>query len=186
MWPRIGGLLIPAGIILIFNEVVFVLVFRKLGQTFKGRSTVSGSVKTQRLKRFQNAVVILTLMGLTWTFGYLSVIRPASAVVQGLFVAFNSLQGFFIFIMYCVRQREVRQRWQSILGRCCCCCMRTSPTKQSSSSDESRTMEDTRVDWLIISILKVTSENVRISQSVSSPLSLWNKHNLRTTPNNSV
>ena len=103
MWPQVGGLPVPIGIILVVNTVIFIRVIRRLGRTVKGRS-VDKTEERHRLRRLQNAAMIMILMGLTWSVGYLSIIWPGSAVVQGKFAVLNSLQGYLIFMLYCVRQ----------------------------------------------------------------------------------
>eukprot|EP00057_Strongylocentrotus_purpuratus_P025710 XP_011680184.1 PREDICTED: probable G-protein coupled receptor 112 [Strongylocentrotus purpuratus] len=115
--PLIGGLLIPVGFIMIFNIIIFIRVIIRLNRTVKGRQ-LDKTEKRQRVRRFQNAVCILILMGLTWSLGYLSIIKPASEVVQGIFTILNSLQGYFIFMLYCMRQPQVRRTWRSQFSCC--------------------------------------------------------------------
>ncbi|XP_071484275.1 adhesion G-protein coupled receptor G6-like [Diadema antillarum] len=117
LWPLVGGVLVPVGLIMIFNLVVFVRVIRRLNKTVKGRM-MDDTEKRRRLRRFQNAICILLLMGLTWALGYLSIIRPASEAVLAMFTVLNSLQGYFIFMLYCVRQPQVRRIWRSQF-QCC-------------------------------------------------------------------
>ncbi|XP_030839663.1 adhesion G-protein coupled receptor G6-like [Strongylocentrotus purpuratus] len=112
LWPLICGLLIPIGVVMIFNVVIYVRVLMRLNKTVKGRH-LDKTEKRQRIRRFQNAVCIWILMGLTWSLGYLSIIQQASALVQGIFTVLNSLQGFLIFMLYCVRQPQVREIWRS-------------------------------------------------------------------------
>ena len=50
---------------------------------------------------------VMALFGLTWTFGILTV-REISTAFQFLFAIFNSLQGFFIFLFFCVFGKEGR------------------------------------------------------------------------------
>eukprot|EP00057_Strongylocentrotus_purpuratus_P005556 XP_003731246.2 PREDICTED: EGF-like module-containing mucin-like hormone receptor-like 3 [Strongylocentrotus purpuratus] len=102
---------------MIFNMIIFIRVIIRLNRTVKGRQ-LGKTEKRQRLRRFQNAVCILILMGLTWSLGYLSIIRPASEVVQGIFTILNSLQGYFIFMLYCMRQPQVRRTWRSQFSCC--------------------------------------------------------------------
>ena len=59
---------------------------------------------------------VMTLFGLTWVFGALTV-REASTAFQILFAIFNSLQGFFIFLFFCVFGKEGRELWLQVL--CC-------------------------------------------------------------------
>nr|XP_054774228.1 mucin-2-like isoform X2 [Lytechinus pictus] len=133
-WPLIGGLLIPIGVVMIFNVVIYVRVLMRLNKTVKGKH-LDKTEKRQRIRRFQNAVCILTLMGLTWSIGYLSVIRPASAVVQGIFTVLNSLQGYFIFMLYCIRQPQVRRIWRSQF-KCCLPKSFTTPSTINSGSGQ--------------------------------------------------
>ncbi|XP_030852837.1 adhesion G-protein coupled receptor G6 [Strongylocentrotus purpuratus] len=130
-WPLIGGLLIPVAFVMIFNIIIFIRVIIRLNRTVKGRQ-LDKTEKRQRLRRFQNAVCILILMGLTWSLGYLSIIRPASEVVQGIFTILNSLQGYFIFMLYCMRQPQVRRTWRSQFS----CCLSKSFAASGSSSGQ--------------------------------------------------
>lgn len=60
------------------------------------------------------------IAGLTWTFGYLAIEEGRLAFAY-IFTILNSLQGFFIFLMFTLRQKKVRQYWKKL----CCKCMRT-------------------------------------------------------------
>ncbi|XP_041460133.1 uncharacterized protein LOC121411452 [Lytechinus variegatus] len=118
LWPQVGGLLIPIGLILLFNIVVFALVMKRLTKTVRGKQQNEKAERRQRIRRFQNAISILLLMGLTWSVGYLSLIQATSVVVQGIFTVLNSLQGYFIFMLYCVRQPQVRRQWRAQFSCC--------------------------------------------------------------------
>nr|XP_054750026.1 adhesion G-protein coupled receptor G2-like [Lytechinus pictus] len=118
LWPQVGGLLIPIGLILLFNVVVFALVMKRLTKTVRGKQQNEKAERRQRIRRFQNAISILLLMGLTWSVGYLSLIQATSVVVQGIFTVLNSLQGYFIFMLYCVRQPQVRRQWRAQFSCC--------------------------------------------------------------------
>ena len=135
MWPQIGGLLVPIGIILIINTVIFIRVIRRLGKTVKGRA-VDKTDERQRLRRLQNAVMIMILMGLAWSVGYLSIIWPGNAIVQGIFAVVNSLQGYFIFMLYCVRQPLVRKIWRDQFSCCLTKAMRSSSSRYTSSETD--------------------------------------------------
>ncbi|XP_071489357.1 adhesion G-protein coupled receptor G7-like [Diadema antillarum] len=136
LWPLVGGVLVPVGLIMIFNLVVFVRVIRRLNKTVKGR-LIDDTEKRQRLRRFQNAICILLLMGLTWALGYLSIIRPASEAVLAVFTVLNSLQGYFIFMLYCVRQPQVRRIWRSQFQCCLPESMRASSFRFTSDNTSS-------------------------------------------------
>ncbi|XP_072048614.1 uncharacterized protein [Amphiura filiformis] len=111
--PLIYGVMLPIGIILACNFVIFGLVVHRISNLKGNRAGKAGS-KLEVLKhRLRRAFTILTLMGLTWSIGYLSLIFIASGIVQILFCMFNILQGVAIFVLYCVRQPEVLRFWQS-------------------------------------------------------------------------
>ncbi|XP_038054484.1 uncharacterized protein LOC119726730 isoform X2 [Patiria miniata] len=109
------GQILPIGLVLLFNFVIFTLVTRKLTCARKTIGTSSDkSQRQERLRRLQNAVAISVLLGLTWVFGLLSVIQAASFAFQVLFAICNSLQGLMIFVLFCARQKEVHQVWREM------------------------------------------------------------------------
>ena len=61
----------------------------------------------------KGTLILTPLLGSTWIFGFLS--NGDSIVFQYLFVILTSLQGFFIFMMYCVLNKEVGIRHTSNL-----------------------------------------------------------------------
>ena len=103
---------------LLFNFIIFTLVMRQLTCARKGISSTSDKdSRTEMLRRLQNTFAISVLLGLTWVFGLLSLIETANFVFQVLFCIFNSLQGLMIFILFCLRQQEIRKAWVNLL-RC--------------------------------------------------------------------
>ncbi|XP_030843769.1 adhesion G-protein coupled receptor G2-like [Strongylocentrotus purpuratus] len=113
-WAQIGGLLIPMSIILLINIVIFILVVRQLIRSANIAGRVKREAKEERretIVRVQNAICILLLLGLTWVTGYLLLIPSFSQVAQPIFVVLNSFQGFFIFLLYCVRKPHIRKKW---------------------------------------------------------------------------
>eukprot|EP00057_Strongylocentrotus_purpuratus_P014205 XP_011668679.1 PREDICTED: probable G-protein coupled receptor 133 [Strongylocentrotus purpuratus] len=68
--------------------------------------------RTTRAKHGVKAcVILLPVMGLTWIFGVMWY-DQSTMVFMYLFVIFNSLQGFFIFIFHCLLNSEVRRTFQ--------------------------------------------------------------------------
>ena len=67
---------------------------------------------------------IMSLFGLTWLFGVLTVTgfgdARASTAFQVLFVLFNAFQGFFICLFFCVLSKDARESWLELLYRPCC------------------------------------------------------------------
>ncbi|XP_038061125.1 uncharacterized protein LOC119731913 [Patiria miniata] len=127
------GQLLMIGLVFLYNAFIFVLIARRL--TCKAKVIQSSNTKgkrSQMAKRLQNMAAISVLLGLTWAFGLLSVIESSNFVFQILFCVFNSLQGLFIFLLFVVRQDNVRGK---VLG----CFHKTPATSGSFSPSVSNT-----------------------------------------------
>ena len=114
-----GAFLGPILAILLFNSVIFVLVIRVLIQHSlkKQHGKKVDKKNTENVKRLLISIFgIMFLFGLTWVFGALT-ISDASTAFQFLFAIFNSLQGFFIFVFFCVLGKEARELWLQFLCR---------------------------------------------------------------------
>ncbi|XP_033125665.1 adhesion G-protein coupled receptor G2-like [Anneissia japonica] len=111
------GFILVIGVLILFNSVVFILVMRKLTCGRKIAKTIDQSKREIVIKRLQNAIAVSVLLGLTWAFGFLAIDSDSSVrdVFQTLFCIFNSLQGLFIFLLFCVRQKDIRDAWKG----CC-------------------------------------------------------------------
>ena len=58
----------------------------------------------------------MAIFGLTWVFGGLTVQGSRDSPFEFLFVIFNSLQGFFIFLFFVVLAKETRELWLQTCG----------------------------------------------------------------------
>ncbi|XP_072016183.1 adhesion G-protein coupled receptor G4-like isoform X2 [Amphiura filiformis] len=76
-YPLLGGVLVPIGLIMIFNIVLFVLIMRSLTRR-RPASTAQKKRKEARFRRIRNAIMITLLLGLTWAFGFLGLIQAAT------------------------------------------------------------------------------------------------------------
>lgn len=65
----------------------------------------------QRLRVIAGFVI---LFGITWVFGILVVIND-SIPLQYLFCVLSGLQGLYIFLFYCIRNKKVRRFWFGLL-----------------------------------------------------------------------
>ena len=111
------GLLLPVAIILSFNVVVYIVVVYKLtcGRKVVSKSAASAAenenaarIRAETLRRVQNAIIIASLLGITWLFGFL-VIGRGRLFFSILFTVFNSMQGVLIFFLFVVRQPEIKE-----------------------------------------------------------------------------
>ncbi|KAI8516480.1 hypothetical protein Bbelb_050610 [Branchiostoma belcheri] len=113
--PLIYAFLIPAGLILLFNLLVFILVMTKLVREEKKQKELRGAAadanKVDRqwiILQIRRACSIMAIFGLTWVFGFF-VIDDARTVFAYLFCIFNTLQGLFIFIFHCVMREDMKE-----------------------------------------------------------------------------
>ncbi|XP_030830978.1 adhesion G-protein coupled receptor G2-like [Strongylocentrotus purpuratus] len=116
-WSLIDGLLVPMAIILLVDTVIFILAIRHLKQSARKEGRVKKDYRDQRqetLERIQNGIAMLILLGFTWITGYLTLINVD--IANTLFIISNSLLGFFIFALYCLRKATIRERWRRILS----------------------------------------------------------------------
>ncbi|KAI8516356.1 hypothetical protein Bbelb_049370 [Branchiostoma belcheri] len=126
-----AGAVAWAGLILLFNLLVFILVMTKLVREEKKQKELRGryeedihtrarigadAIEVDRqwiTRQIRRACSIMALFGLTWVFGFF-VIDDARTVFAYLFCIFNTLQGLFIFIFHCV-MREDMTKWRKKL-----------------------------------------------------------------------
>ena len=79
---------------------------------------LKSEARLEIMHRLKNGMGFLLLLGLTWLVGYFTVIEQLNLAVHVIFILLNSLQGFFIFVFYVLRQPQSRARLQEHLGCC--------------------------------------------------------------------
>ena len=61
---------------------------------------------------------IMAIFGLTWLFATLTVsVRGLRETFQVLFTVSNSFQGFYIFLFFCVLNKQARDSWKVLFSR---------------------------------------------------------------------
>ncbi|XP_004277457.1 adhesion G protein-coupled receptor E3 isoform X1 [Orcinus orca] len=109
----IWAFLVPVCAIICVNFVFFILVLwilkRKLSSLNSEVSTIQ-NLKMLTLK----ATAQLFILGCTWCLGVLQ-LGSAARVMAYLFTIINSLQGFFIFLVYCLLSQQVRKWFGEII-----------------------------------------------------------------------
>ena len=83
-----------------------------------GRQSSYGINKNlDRKAKTKIAIIFSVLLGCTWVFGLVAV-EDLKFTFQLLFCIFNSLQGFFIFVFFCLRSEDVRAEWKRLFCKC--------------------------------------------------------------------
>lgn len=101
--------LAPMGIVIVTNFALFICIMH--GLSTRPDSNVDRSHLERALERCRRAFGIMILMGLTWSFGF-GLASKARLEFSYLFAITNGLQGFAIFIFYCVAQKNARKAWK--------------------------------------------------------------------------
>ncbi|XP_029652540.1 adhesion G protein-coupled receptor L2-like [Octopus sinensis] len=101
--PFYAALLTPVGAILAFNIITFVYAFVRIAMM----QNFNHALKKARKVRVLGVVGLSLLLGFTWVIAFFS-IDKAAEVFQYLFAIFNTLQGTFIFIIYCIYKKDTR------------------------------------------------------------------------------
>lgn len=102
--PLFGAFFIPVAICVLINTATFASVLKSL---LRSGCTIDSTRKTSGVEQARRGVTISVFLGLTWILGVLAV-GDAKLVFQYLFCVVNSLQGWLIFLFYCVFSTEVR------------------------------------------------------------------------------
>ena len=121
--------LAPVCIILIVNSVMYGLVLRQIMR--RSTKKLSKTDTSNTATRVRGAISLVVLLGLTWIFAIFAV-GDFGIVFHYLFAIFNSLQGLFIFIFYCLLKKDAQKCWKKSLP-----CFK-SPYAAPSSSSNSR------------------------------------------------
>ena len=136
-----SAFLTPILTVLLFNCAIFVVVIKVLIQhTFKKSSNTNSKKKNKRLAI--SIFGVMMLFGLTWIFGAFT-ISGASLTFQYLFAIFNSLQGFTIFVFFCVIPKDTRELWIQHLVWCKKVLVRLLSNSQSDLKSRKKNMTKT-------------------------------------------
>ncbi|NXH51598.1 AGRG2 protein, partial [Rhabdornis inornatus] len=98
-------------LIFLINISMFIVVLIQLCRIKKKKQL--GAQRKTSIQDLRSIAGLTFLLGITWGFAFFTV----NEVFTYLFTIFNTLQGFFIFIFYCVTKENVRKQWRRYL--CC-------------------------------------------------------------------
>lgn len=114
--PIFLGFFLPGLIIVSANSVIFFFIAREIHDTLKSAPKAD---KQEKWKEVRVYFSIFVSIGLSWIFGFIMVFIN-EAVLQLIFLVlfsvFTPLQGFLIFISYCVNTK-VAIKWANLIGK---------------------------------------------------------------------
>ena len=114
-----GAFLVPIFAVLLFNIVVFIWVIVILVRHTRGTAArKKEAVSNKTIIRLMISISgVMFLFGLTWLFAILTFSTPGlRETFQILFTVFNSFQGFFIFLFFCIFNKEAVESWKELLS----------------------------------------------------------------------
>lgn len=107
----------PGLIIISSNAILFFFVIREIHETL---STSPKTDKSEKKRELRVYLSIFITIGLSWIFGFLMVLFQ-SLIIRLIFLVLFSittpLQGFLLFVFYCVNAR-VFGKWIGVFTRC--------------------------------------------------------------------
>ncbi|XP_061263990.1 adhesion G-protein coupled receptor G2 isoform X1 [Bos javanicus] len=101
-------------VIFLLNISMFIVVLVQLCR-IKRKKQLGAQRKTS-IQDLRSVAGLTFLLGITWGFAFFAW-GPVNVTFMYLFAIFNTLQGFFIFVFYCVAKENVRKQWRRYL--CC-------------------------------------------------------------------
>ncbi|XP_058809833.1 latrophilin Cirl-like isoform X3 [Phymastichus coffea] len=122
---------------LVFLSMAIYMMCRHANASISMKSKENSRIANARAW-LRGAIVLVFLLGLTWTFGLLY-LNQESVFMAYIFTVLNSLQGLFIFVFHCMQNdKQVRKEYRKFVRRHawlprCLRCSRN-PTTTSGSS----------------------------------------------------
>ncbi|XP_071473960.1 adhesion G protein-coupled receptor E2-like [Marmota flaviventris] len=132
MWGFLGPVCAISSVNMVFFLMTLCIVKSKLSSINRDVSTLQNT----RVLTFK-AMAHLFILGCTWCLGVLQV-GSLAPVMAYLFTIVNSLQGVFIFLVYCLLSQQVQEQYRTWLKR-----IRKWTTESESYTLSSKAMSDT-------------------------------------------
>ncbi|XP_072871858.1 LOW QUALITY PROTEIN: adhesion G protein-coupled receptor E2 [Chlorocebus sabaeus] len=104
------GFLGPVSAIFSVNLALLLVTLWILKNRLSSLNNEVSTLQNTRMLAFK-ATAQLFILGCTWCLGILQV-GPAARVMAYLFTIINSLQGVFIFLVYCLLSQQVREQYR--------------------------------------------------------------------------
>lgn len=106
------GLILPIGLIIFANLVVFLLVIHNILTSSIDRP----NKRVLMLAQFRLSVFLFFLLGLSWIFGFLASIR-SEIIFSYLFCLTATIQGFVLFVYFIILDPNTRKLWRDFFDK---------------------------------------------------------------------
>ncbi|XP_051762967.1 adhesion G protein-coupled receptor E3-like [Ctenopharyngodon idella] len=112
IWSFLG----PVCVIITLNMILFICIVIILNSTLKNLNAEVSQMKQTKTMTFKTLSQFVVL-GCSWILGFFTNGRKELEII---FLILNSQQGTFIFLIYCVLNNEVRQKYRKFFRYLCC------------------------------------------------------------------
>nr|XP_021330419.1 adhesion G protein-coupled receptor E3-like [Danio rerio] len=106
IWSFLG----PVTIIIALNVILFISIGFSLKSAFKKLNADVSQLNQTKIVMFKTLAQFVVL-GCSWILGFFT---NSSKVLEILFLILNSQQGTFIFLIYCVLNKGIRQEYRKL------------------------------------------------------------------------
>lgn len=107
--------LLPITMLLMLNLYLFAFLFRSIAAIGQGLRT-NQSERKQAREKLIACLFNFILLGLSWSFGFFAIGPTNSLFYSYMFCLTTTLQGFFLFVFYVVRDPQTRRLWTKLIG----------------------------------------------------------------------
>lgn len=116
-WAGNGTAIFPGTVNIVLLQCCNNCFLQRKDITFQmGHKLNSVVLSNSKWNAFYSYRFVIT--GMTWVFGFLAIEEGRLAFTY-LFTILNSLQGFFIFLMFTLREKKIRDHWKKLFNKCC-------------------------------------------------------------------
>ena len=138
--------ILPFGILLLFNLILFITVALRLHKNQKSSARALGKdAKKRELQNVKVCVKLSTLMGFSWLFGLLQVaVETETDAFAYLFVIFVSVQGLFICVAF-LFQRKCYNLYNTLISKSFSTSKGSSGADVETRSNDKRRTRDTKL-----------------------------------------
>lgn len=121
-YPFIFGLIVPLGVIIVFNWVVFLIIVFSLIKTWRKRKEKDANKSSPTFKQqLRMALSLILLIGLGWAFAIVSIEDMESLPILPFALFIFSFCGIsrllHLLFFFCVQNPDARKHWSRLL--CC-------------------------------------------------------------------
>ncbi|XP_067931870.1 adhesion G-protein coupled receptor G2-like [Watersipora subatra] len=111
------AMMLPIGLVLFFNLIIFIRVLCALVVAKRNSNKIRSnqSSREKEILYLLAAIGVFAVLGLSWIFGYLTIVTSASIAFRYLFSIFSTIQGLLIFLCHNIREPNIRKEWTTAL-----------------------------------------------------------------------